>query len=38
MNVPMIFIAFPDRAVALYGEKDAVHCEGRTITYEQLNE
>ena len=37
MNVPMILPHFLDRAVALYGEKDAVHCEGRTITYEQLN-
>lgn len=37
MNVPLILPDFLDRAVTLYGEKVAVHCEGRTVTYEQLN-
>lgn len=38
MNVPLILTQFLDRAVALFGEKEAVHCEGRVITYRQLNE
>jgi fatty-acyl-CoA synthase len=38
MNVPLILPQFLDRAVALYGEKEAVHCEGRVFTYNQLNE
>lgn len=37
MNLPLILSDFLDRAVALYGEKDAVHCEGRTVSYKQLN-
>ena len=38
MNVPLILTQFLDRAVALYGEKEAVHCEGRIVTYSELNE
>ncbi|NYF24747.1 long-chain-fatty-acid--CoA ligase [Sporosarcina sp. JAI121] len=38
MNVPLLLPDFLDRAVALYGEKDAVYCEGRVVTYRQLNE
>lgn len=38
MNVPLILPQFLDRAVALYGEKEAVHCEGRVFTYKELNE
>jgi len=38
MNVPLVLSQFLDRAVSLYGEKDAVHCEGRIFTYSQLNE
>jgi len=37
MNMPLVLPQFLDRAVALYGEKDAVHCEGRVFTYQQLN-
>ena len=37
MNMPLVLPQFLDRAVALYGEKDAVHCEGRVFTYRQLN-
>ncbi|MCG7334530.1 long-chain-fatty-acid--CoA ligase [Sporosarcina sp. ACRSM] len=37
MNIPLILPHFLDRAVTLFGEKEAVHCEGRTITYKQLN-
>ncbi len=38
MNVPLVLPQFLDRAVALYGDKDAVHCEGRVFTYRQLND
>lgn len=38
MNVPLVLTQFLDRAVALYGDKEAVHCEGRTFTYNELNE
>ena len=37
MNVPLVLPQFLDRAVALYGNKEAVHCEGRVVTYRQLN-
>jgi fatty-acyl-CoA synthase len=37
MNIPLVLPQFLDRAVALYGEKDAVYCEGRVFTYRQLN-
>ena len=37
MNVPLVLPQFLDRAVALYGDKEAVHCEGRVFTYRQLN-
>ena len=38
MNVPLLLPQFLDRAVSLYGEKEAVYCEGRIYTYIQLNE
>ena len=38
MNVPLLLPQFLDRAVSLYGEKEAVYCEGRKYTYYQLNE
>lgn len=38
MNVPLVLPQFLDRAVALYGNKEAVHCEGRVVTYQQLND
>ena len=38
MNVPLVLPQFLDRAVALYGNKEAVHCEGRVFTYQQLND
>ncbi|MFJ7935887.1 long-chain-fatty-acid--CoA ligase [Sporosarcina sp. NPDC096371] len=38
MNVPLILPQFLDRAVALYSDKVAVHCEGRVVTYQQLND
>ena len=31
MNMPLVLLQFLDRAVALYGEKDAVHCEERVL-------
>jgi len=37
MNMPLVLPQFLDRAVALYGDKDAVYCEGRVFTYRQLN-
>jgi fatty-acyl-CoA synthase len=38
MNVPLVLPQFLDRAVMLYGDKEAVHCEGRVFTYNQLND
>ena len=38
MNVPLVLPQFLDRAVTLYGDKEAVHCEGRVVTYRQLND
>lgn len=37
MHVPLLLNHFLDRAVALYGDKEAVHCEGKVVTYHQLN-
>ncbi|QOV12238.1 long-chain-fatty-acid--CoA ligase [Viridibacillus arvi] len=36
MNVPLVLSQFLDRAVTLYGDKEAVQCEGRVFTYRQL--
>ncbi|BAQ10983.1 long-chain-fatty-acid--CoA ligase [Sporosarcina sp. FSL W7-1349] len=37
MNVPLTLPQFLDRAVILFGEKEAIHCEGRSFTYNELN-
>lgn len=37
MNVPLVLPSFLDRAVALYGTKEAIYCDERTFTYEELN-
>jgi fatty-acyl-CoA synthase len=37
MNVPLILPEFLDRATTLYGDKQAVVCEGRSFTYKELN-
>ncbi|KYD31149.1 Long-chain-fatty-acid--CoA ligase [Geobacillus stearothermophilus] len=33
MNAPLVLTHFLDRAVALYGDKPAMICSGRTVTY-----
>jgi fatty-acyl-CoA synthase len=38
MNVPLVLPEFLDRAVALYGDKQAVYCETRVFTYRELND
>jgi fatty-acyl-CoA synthase len=38
MNVPLVLTQFLDRAVSLYGDKTAMICSGRALTYKQLNE
>lgn len=38
MNVPLVLTDFLDRAVSLYGEKQAIFCEGRVFTYNELYE
>ncbi|WP_449622112.1 long-chain-fatty-acid--CoA ligase [Robertmurraya sp. Marseille-Q9965] len=38
MNVPLVLPQFLDRAVNLYGEKQAIISEDRVLTYGQLNE
>ncbi|MFB6465276.1 long-chain-fatty-acid--CoA ligase [Cytobacillus sp. Hz8] len=38
MNVPLILTDFLDRAVSLYGSKEAIYCDDRTFTYSELNE
>jgi fatty-acyl-CoA synthase len=38
MNVPLLLNQFLDRAVSLYGEKEAVFSEDRALTYSELNE
>ncbi len=38
MNVPLVLTQFLDRAVSLYGEKEAVYCGERSFTYRQLGE
>ena len=38
MNVPLTLTQFLDRAVSLYGPKEAIYCEGRAFTYNDLNE
>jgi fatty-acyl-CoA synthase len=38
MSVPLVLTQFLDRAVSLYGDKTAMICSGRTLTYKQLNE
>ena len=37
MNVPLILPEFLDRAVSLYGDKQAVFCDERQFTYAELN-
>jgi fatty-acyl-CoA synthase len=38
MNVPLVLPQFLDRAVALYGGKQAVYCDERVFTYQEINE
>lgn len=38
MNVPLVLTQFLDRAVALYGDKEAVYCDERVFTYRELTE
>lgn len=38
MNVPLVLPEFLDRAVALYGDKQAVYCDERVFTYRELSE
>ncbi|CAH0344432.1 long-chain-fatty-acid--CoA ligase [Bacillus sp. CECT 9360] len=38
MNVPLVLPEFLDRAVSLYGDKQAVFCDERVFTYRELNE
>jgi fatty-acyl-CoA synthase len=38
MNVPLVLPQFLDRAVALYGDKQAVYCDERVFTYREINE
>jgi fatty-acyl-CoA synthase len=37
MNVPLVLTQFLDRAVTLYGDKQAVYCDERRFTYNELN-
>lgn len=37
MNVPLVLPQFLDRAVSLYGDKQAVYCDERVFTYRELN-
>ena len=37
MNVPLILTEFLDRAVSLYGSKQALICDDRVFTYEEIN-
>lgn len=38
MDVPLILTQFLDRAVTLYGEKQAIICDDRMFTYNDLNQ
>lgn len=38
MNVPLVLSQFLDRAVALFGDKQAIFCDERVFTYQELNE
>lgn len=38
MNVPLILTQFLDRAVRLYGEKEAIYGDNKVLTYNQLND
>jgi fatty-acyl-CoA synthase len=38
VNVPLVLTHFLDRAVSLYGEKEAIICDDRKFTYSQLYE
>ncbi|WP_075981484.1 long-chain-fatty-acid--CoA ligase [Bacillus massilinigeriensis] len=38
MNVPLVLTDFLDRAVSLYGTKEAIFCDDRVFTYSELNE
>jgi fatty-acyl-CoA synthase len=38
MNVPLVLPEFLDRAARLYGNKEAVYCDKRVFTYQQLND
>lgn len=37
MKVPLILTEFLDRAVRLYGDKEAIYGDTLTLTYNQLN-
>lgn len=37
MNVPLVLTHFLDRAVSLYGSKEAIYCDERAFTYFELN-
>lgn len=38
MNVPLVLSQFLDRAVDLYGDKQAIFCDERAFTYRELND
>lgn len=38
MNVPLLLTGFLDRAVSLYGNKQALFCDDRSFTYNELND
>ena len=38
MNVPLVLPQFLDRAVELYGDKQAIFCDERVYTYRELND
>ncbi len=38
MNVPLVLPQFLDRAVELYGDKQAIFCDERVFTYRELND
>lgn len=38
MNVPLLLTSFLDRAVSLYGNKQALFCDNRSFTYNELND
>lgn len=38
MNVPLLLTSFLDRAVSLYGNKQALFCDNRSFIYNELND